>query len=235
MAGAGPHERPRFRYLQEPVPIFFPESEQVPETAVHFRVKTALYLVLERQLRGKAFVGSDQFMYWVPNDPKQCLAPDLMVRLGMSSAPVRSFKTWEHGAPQVAVEILSAADSRDNDWSAKLERYCRAGVGELVRFDPEAKEVPLALWDLADGNVFQRDLGQEGSRRSEALGAYWVVQPHPELGSVLRLATDPEGYDLWPTPEEVALRERAAKEAERAAKEAALARVAELEQQLRER
>lgn len=42
-------------------------------------------------------------------------------------------------------------------------------------------------------------------------------------GAKLRIADDPEGKTLWPT----------AAEAERAAKEAALARVAELEAELR--
>lgn len=206
-------------------PVLFPEHEQVPESSVHLRVRTALYVILERALRGKAFVGSDQFLYWDPTDAGRCLAPDVMVRLGMSSAPLPSFKTWKHGAPQLAVEILSKTDARDRDWSAKLESYCRSGVLELVRFDPEATVTPLAVWDLANGDAFQRDLGQEESRRS-VLDGYWTVRPDAELGCVLRVANDPGGEDLWPTPEELFERERAARAAD-------LARIAELEQKLR--
>jgi hypothetical protein len=43
------------------------------------------------------------------------------------------------------------------------------------------------------------------------------------------------GTNLWLTSDELLARESAEKEAERAEKEAALARVAELERQLRER
>jgi Uma2 family endonuclease len=241
MAG-GSLERPPHGYLREPVPIFFPVAEQVPESSVHLRVRTALYLLLERELRGRAFVGSDQFLYWNPIDPKQCLAPDVMVRIGMASAPVRSFKTWKHGAPHVAVEIVSPSDSRDDDWNGKLERYRRCGVAELVRVNPEAEVPTLTLWDLVEGDLVERDLSGGGSRWSAALGAHWVLLPDAELGCVLRLSRDPEGRDLWPTAEELLARERAEKEAAsaekelaNAEKEAALARIAELERQLRER
>jgi Uma2 family endonuclease len=248
MAG-GSLERPAHKYLREPVPIFFPVAEQLPESSVHLRVRTALYLLLERELRGKAFVGSDQFVYWNPTDPKQCLAPDVMVRLGMPSTPLPSFKTWKHGAPHVAVEIVSPSDSRDDDWNDKLERYRRCGVAELVRVNPESEAPSLTLWDLVEGDLVERDLAGGGSRWSPALGAYWVLIPDTELRCILRLARDPEGTDLWPTTEELLARERAEKEAARAEKEAAraekelasaekeaaLARIAELERQLRER
>jgi len=45
----------------------------------------------------------------------------------------------------------------------------------------------------------------------------------------IRIADDADGRHLWPTPVEVALQER---EAERRAKDAALARIAELEAEL---
>jgi len=93
------------------VPIHFPSDESMPESAVHLRLRTALFLVLEGKLRGRAFVGSDQFVYWDPTDPKACLAPDAFVRLGGPSGLPPSFKTWEHGAPHVAVEIISRSEA----------------------------------------------------------------------------------------------------------------------------
>jgi Uma2 family endonuclease len=176
-----------------------------------------------------------QFLYWDPTDAKQRLSPDVMVRLGMPSTPLGSFKTWEHGAPQVAVEIISDYDARTDIWNDKLERYRHSGVAEVVRFDPRAVDSPLTLWDIVEGVLVARDLTQEGARRSAALGAFWVVVPDPELGQVLRLARDVGGTNLWLTSDELLARESAEKEAERAEKEAALARVAELERQLRER
>src|SRR5437899_2647221 len=103
----------RYRYLREPRPLHFPCADQVPESPVHLRLRTALFLVLEGRLRGKAFVGSDHFVYWDASDPRACVAPDVFVRMGGPFTLPPSFRTWEHGAPQLAVEILSRSDARD--------------------------------------------------------------------------------------------------------------------------
>jgi Uma2 family endonuclease len=249
--------RPARRYLRTPEPLHFPTSESMPETSLHLRLRTALFLVLDHRLNGRAFVGSDQFVYWDPTDPTACLAPDAFVRLGCPFALLPSFKVWEHGAPNLAVEVISRADARDHNWQQKLSRYARCGVGELVSFDPEEQERPLRLWDLVEGDLVERDLSEASARFCEALGAFWVVAPDPVLGRALRVAADAEGTELWPTPAEAAFEaaeaeqrqkeveraakeveraakevERAAKEVERGEKEAALARVAELEREL---
>ncbi len=251
--GASLPARPPRRYLRPPEPLHFPSSEEMPETSVHLRLRTALFLVLDHRLSGRAFVGSEQFVYWDPTDPAACLAPDAFVRLGCPYALLPSFKVWEHGAPNLAVEIISATDARDRNWQQKLVRYARCGVTELVRYDPEDQARPLRLWDLLDGDLVERDLSEPGARFCEALGAYWVIAPDPVLGRALRIAADAEGSELWPTPAEAKQLEneaervatereraekeaaRAEKEAERAEKEAALARVAELERELERR
>jgi hypothetical protein len=74
---AEPPSRPRHVYLRDPVPIHFPSHAEMPESAVHLRLRTALFLVLDANLRGRAYVGSDQFVYWDPTDPKACVAPML--------------------------------------------------------------------------------------------------------------------------------------------------------------
>jgi hypothetical protein len=227
------------RYLTSPKPIHFPTTRPVPETAVHMRLRTALFLIIERELRGRAFVGSDQFVYWDATDPKACLSPDVIVRLGGPLELLPSYKTWVHGAPQLGIEIVSRTDRRDKSLPKNLERYRRAGIAELARFDPE-KSKPLRLWDFSDGKLAERDLTDPEARRCAALAAYWVVVNDATLGPMLRVARDSAGTDLWVTPDEAeqaasASRdaERAALEAERAAKDAALARIAELERQLR--
>ena len=244
------------RYVRAPTPLFFPSEEEVPETPVHLRLRTALFLILERELRGRAFVGSEQFVYWDPTDPKACLAPDVLVRMGGPLELVPSFKVWKHGAPHLGVEVISPADSRDRDWNEKLERYRRAGIAEVVRFDPDDTAAPLRLWDLVEGDLVERDPSDPEGFRCDVLGVYWSVVRDAVLGPMLRVARDREGTDRWLMPEEAeqaaraalqteratlqteraALQtERAALQTERAAKEAALARIAELERKLRGR
>lgn len=202
------------RYLRAPIRVHFPVADAVPESGVHLELRTALFLMLQTEFAGRAFVGSDQFLYWDPTDPKHCIAPDVMVRLGAADAPVPCWKVWEGGAPHVAVEIVSSSDASDRNWSLKLERYLRSGVQEVVRFDPEDDTRALRLWDRVDGDLVERDLTGASGRLSDALGLYWLVSPDARLGRKLRLARDANGTFLLPTPEE---------------------RIAELEAELRKR
>ena len=208
----------------------------MPESALHLRLRTALFLILDQRLGGQAYVGSDQFVYWDPTNPKACLAPDAFVRFGGPRELLPSYKAWEHGAPHVAVEILSSNDRRDRELEKRLERYRRCGVGELVIFDPENRETLLRLWDLVDGDLVERDLGGPAALRSDALHAYWYLQPHERLGALLRLAEAADGSGLWPTPEEAQAAEREKAQAERDQERAtAERRIAELEAELRRR
>jgi len=214
---------PRTSYLREPVPVHFPTEETVPETIVHLELRTALYTVMKLAFGERATIGSDQFVYWDPTDPHQCLAPDVFARLGPKNAPFDSWKVWERGAPHVAVEIVSDSDAGEALWQAKLGRYRKCGVAEVVRFHAGAASGVLRVWDAVEGDLVERVVGPEAVAESTVLGAFWRTSNDPALGQFLRLSWDREGSDTLPTPTEAA--ERAQKAAE--------ARVAELEAELR--
>lgn len=186
------------RYVRPPVPLEFPAADEVPETKRHLKLRTLLFELLDLAFADRAALGSDQFVYWDPTDPKACLAPDAFVRLGQPDFLFRSWKAWEHGAPHVAVEIINAADERDRDWEAKLGRYRRLGVSELVRFDPEVEQGSLRTWDLVEQDLVERQLSG-ASARSRYLPGYWVVANDAALGPTLRLSHDELGHELYPT------------------------------------
>ena len=240
MAGAERHERggrpPQGgvmvggqRYVRAPSPIHFPTDERVPETKRHLELRTLLYQFLKLGFSQSAAIGSDQFVYWDPTSPSACLAPDAFVRNGQPNDLFGSWKVWERGAPHVAVEVVSASDPAT--WEEKLEKYRRLGVSELVRFDPESQLQPLRVWDLFDGDLLERDLS-EPVAQSRFLGGYWLLVPDSELGLTLRLAHDPLGHRLYPSPAE---HQAEAHRAEAEARQAAEQRVRELEAELARR
>jgi Uma2 family endonuclease len=191
------------RYLRAPVPIRFPEAELVPESKRHLKQRTTLFQILEFAFADRAAIGCDQFVYWDPTDPTRCLAPDAFVRLGRPDDLFKSWKVWERGAPEVAVEILSESDARDRDWEGKLTRYRLLGVQELVCFDPEHEPPSLRVWDFLDGDLVER--GVSGTTaQSRYLPGCWVVVADEISGSLLRLSRDVEGTELYPTPAEQA-------------------------------
>jgi Uma2 family endonuclease len=214
MAMSDGHE---VRYVRAPVPIVFPSEAQVPETKWHLKLRTLLYELLDLAFASRAAIGCDQFVYWDPTDPTACVAPDAFVRLGQPDFMFRSWKTWELGAPQLAVELISESDERDRDWNAKLERYRRLGVSELVRFDAQALERPLRVWDLVEHDLVEREVAGR-SARSNCLPGYWVVTEEENLGPALRLSHDAAGHDVYLTRAEAAERRLREVEAELAAR-----------------
>ncbi|NUQ78912.1 MAG: Uma2 family endonuclease [Polyangiaceae bacterium] len=169
----------------------------MPETKRHLEARTTLYLLLKDALSGAA-IGSDQFVYFDASDPRKCLAPDVFVKRGVPETTFDNWKTWERGAPDLAVEIVSETDRRDADWEGKLARYQACGVHEVVRFDPEGDEPSLRVWDRIDGELVERDMTGPNLRECQALHLWWVVVPSM-YGPMLRLARDPDGSGLLPT------------------------------------
>ena len=200
----------------------------MPETRRHLGLRTALFQILEAAFADRATIGSEQFVYWDPTDPKACCAPDVMLRLGEKDTPFDSWKVWERGAPQLAIEIISASDADYAPWERKLERYRHVGVRELVRFDPDDVEEPFRVWDLADGVAVERDRASPGFLECRTLGAFFCLRQDDALGIMLRLARDAEGTELLPTPQE-------ARQGAEQARLAAEARVRELEAELARR
>jgi Uma2 family endonuclease len=196
----------------QPPVLHFPEQAEVPETKDHLELRTLLYQFLMFAFSRVAKVGSEQFVYWDPTDTTACLAPDAFVRLGAPDERFRSWKVWEHGAPHVAVEILSESDRLA--WDHKLERYQRMGVSELVAFDPDFPEQPLRIWDFVGDQLLERKL-LEPWAKSQHLGGYWLPVEVPGEGLTLRLSHDEHGEHLFPTRAEAEAR-RAEAEARRA-------------------
>lgn len=215
----------RQRYVRPPQPIYFPASEEMPETNRHLELRTALYLILKRELSKQATIGSEQFIYWDPTNANKKLAPDAFVKLGLPHKTFRVWKTWQRAAPEVAVEVVSDSDVADEAWEAKLERYRAAGIAEVVRFDPDDREQPIRIWDHIDGDLVERARPEDGVFECVCLGLYWLAVPDAELDQMLRLSRDREGRDLLLTPAEAEQAEaRARAEEARARAEEARAR-----------
>ena len=79
------------------------------------------WVILKRELAHTATLGSDQFVYWDPRTSTKRLAPDAFVRLGVPHRTFRTWKIWLHGAPDLAVEIVSESDEGEPDWDEFLQ------------------------------------------------------------------------------------------------------------------
>jgi Uma2 family endonuclease len=180
-----------------PLSPHFPDYAEVPESTRHFELRSLLYEFLTLAFGEVATIGCDQFVYWDPSNPRVCLSPDAFVRFGPKDEHFRSWKVWERGVPEVAVEIISESEG-ELSWDEKLDRYRQLGISELVRFDPESPEQALRTWDSLGGVLVERRLA-EPSSRSRHLGGYWLPVKEPNGELTLRLSRDQHGLSLFPT------------------------------------
>ena len=220
-AGSGSSRAARksvaLRYRRATTPLSFPERQLMPEGKTHLTLRTFPYQLLRFALGPSHSVGSEQFVYWNAADPRRCLAPDAFVKLHVPDAQFGTWKTWERGAPDLAVEIVSPSEGDGIDWEEKLARYFECGVQELVRFDPEAPAGErLRVWDRVDGDLVERTV-EDSRTPCLTLDLEWVIG---------QVDVEPVGLRLADAAGALVLD---AREAETKAREAAEARVRELE------
>jgi Uma2 family endonuclease len=182
---------PAVRYVRPPRPLHFPEEALTLESKTHLTLRTFLYRLLHFALGAEHSVGSEQFVYWNAADPRRCLAPDVFVKLDVPDRQFGTWKTWERGgAPELAVEIVSATEGDGVTWDEKLSRYHECGVAELVRFDPAAPEGErLRVWDRVREDLVERVIADDRTP-CLTLGLNWVVCPVESEPLGLRLVDD---------------------------------------------
>jgi len=209
-------------------------DETMPESVVHDEAVALLRALLTWWSRGRNVqVARNLAVRWDEAQPTFGVDPDVCV---LSPPPppdgddLRSVRTWEpgHTTPVLAIEVVSATNPR-KDYVIAPDKYAASGTGELWIFDPllvgpQSHEgpFPLQVWQRDDEGRLIRTYAGDGPATTRFLGAHLVVTAE---GQELRISDDAEGSRLWLTGEE----------AERAAKEEALARVAALEEALRKR
>lgn len=204
----------------------------VPESVMHDQAVDLLRGVLDAwALRaGGMEIVRNLAVRWDEVHPRVGVDPDVAVLRPpppREDDDLKSLRTWlpGHAPPILAIEVVSDSNPH-KDYVVAPDKYAASGTNELWIFDPKlagpsAHGGPFALqiWERNERFGFQRIYAGDGPARSRVLDAFVVVV---EDGQKLRIADDADGRSLWLTP----------LEAERAAKDTALARVAELEAKL---
>ncbi len=185
-------------------------------------------------------VDSDTFIYFIEGDPNRRVAPDLLIAFGVSKESLERnnvYLVWEVGKfPDFIMEVGSSSTA-NNDLGPKRALYAELGALEYWRYDPTGGEhygEPLVGEYLVDGEYrrFEMMPDPDGYPRAHS----------PLLNLDLRWEEDRlHFYDpvagIWlENYQEVTARARAAEakaEAERASRESAQDRIAQLEAELR--
>jgi len=200
-------------------PIEYPESDGAPmaETDIHRDLMAELIAELDTffQSDPEVYVSGNLFLYYVENNPKKRVAPDVFVVRGVSKRKRRIYCLWEEGqAPDVVFEI-SSRGTWGEDLQRKWKLYAQLGVKEYFLFDPEYDYLIEALvgYRLENGEYTQLEVNDD-RLYSETLGLELV-----NTGKTLRLF-NPQTGSFLPTRSEEAAARRQAEEARQQAEEA---------------
>ena len=149
--------------------------------------------------RDTVFVGIDLLVYYVRNQPKFSVAPDILVALDVPGGHRDSYKIWEVGrVPDFMMEVASTSTAAE-DAGRKKDLYARLGVREFWLYDPKGgMHAPrLQAFELRHG-------------RYDPLVPEWAVAPVLAIRSRvlgLEFRFDGEDLRLWnPVTERYLLR-----------------------------
>lgn len=207
-------------------------EETMPESVAHDEAVELLKALLAFWVRSTsspdstAFVARNLAVRWDEEHPKVGVDPDVCV---LVPAPpdvqdLGSVRTWVsgHSAPLLAIEVVSETNPR-KDYAIAPDKYAASGTTELWIFDPllagpasHGGPHRIQVWSRQPDGDLVRIYAGAGPAFSPALQA-WLVAI--DEGRRLRIADDEAATRFWMTSEET----------ERAAKDGALARIAELE------
>ena len=242
-------------------PSDYPESDGKPmaETPIHWlaTVDATYPLRLFYQHRGDVYVASDMIVYYVEGDPKRSLVPDVWVAFGAPKLPERrTWLTWLEGkGPDFVLEITSKSTKREDE-VRKKKLYEELGVREYWQFDPTGDYLDPILKGRvlgAEGKYRDLVLKERGGvlRHPSLLGLDLCLEEgrlfYFDPTRSVRLLTPEEDRNARHKAEEAAQAAEKAKQSiqaerdrearlrreETAARQAAEARIAELERQLR--
>ena len=215
-----------------PAAVDYPSSDGKPLAENDAQLHAILYAVGALRVRygdrPDVYVSGDLLVYYEEDNPRVSVAPDAFVVFGVEDRQRMSYKVWEEGkGPDFVLEVASP-----NTWREDVERkpgvYAGLGVSEYFLFDPMGEHLSPRL---------------QGYRLVD--GAYEPLVVVESIDRTLTLASEVLGLELRAKGEEMRFHnpatdetllsyaeEHAARREEAAARQAAEARVAELEARL---
>ena len=211
--------------ILSPTAVEYPSSDGKPIAENDAQGNAIMYAIGSLRSwfanRPDVYVSGDLLIYYEEGNPKASVAPDTFVVFGAGMYFRQTYKLWEEPkAPDFVLEVASANTWREDE-GPKHELYERLGVREYWQYDPTGEHLGVRL----KGHRLVRGVYEPQPVVQSVDGA--LVLRSEVLGLDLRVR-DGEPYFQDPTTGRRLLSHREAD----AARQAAEARVAELEARL---
>ena len=180
----------------------YPDTDGKPMAASDLHLEILIWLI--QALREHfadtpdTYVSGDILTYYTEGNPRDVVAPDVLVAFGIGQKRRHTYKVWEEGkVPDFVMEFSSKTTYR-NDLTDKKALYAALGISNYLLYDAEALYLspPLMGFRLVDGVYVPIPPGADGCIHSDVLGLDFVIQE-----GRLRVY-DPIGGEWLQTPAE---------------------------------
>ncbi len=180
----------------------YPDTDGKPMAASDLHLEILIWLI--QALREHfadmpdTYVSGDILTYYTEGNPRDVVAPDVLVTFGIGKKRRHTYKVWEEGkVPDFVMEFSSKTTYR-NDLTDKKALYAALGISNYLLYDAEALYLspPLMGFRLVDGVYMPIEPGADGRIHSDVLGLDFVIQE-----GRLRVY-DPIGGEWLQTPAE---------------------------------
>ena len=230
-------------YAPTDTPDLYPETDGEPMAAsdLHLEILIWLLQVLKAHFvdMPDTYVSGDILTYYTEGNPRDVVAPDVIVSFGIGQKNRHTYKVWEEGkAPDFVMEF-SSKTTYQKDLTEKRTLYAALGIPNYLLYDAEALYLPSPLmgFQLVKGLYVPIRPGDAGNIHSDVLGLDFVVQERrlrvyePVRGEWLQ--TPAEAYAARAEREAIARRKAEAEtQQETIARQKAEAEVERLREQL---
>lgn len=162
-------------YVPIEAEIYYPDADGKPMAAsdLHYRLLMWTRQALEAHFvqNPDVYISGDIMMYYKEGEPREHLAPDVLVCFGINTKMRRTYKVWEEGkAPDFVMEF-SSESTYDKDLTEKMDVYASLEIQDYFLYDPEGLYLPTPLmgYTLVDGVYVAISPGEQGGFRSSVL------------------------------------------------------------------
>ncbi len=231
--------------------VFYPETDGKPLPDGEYQAPLYIEIVGTLQThfshRPDVHVNGNTMFYYEEGNPRRVISPDCYVAFNVDVERIfrnNTYLLWEMGKPPDFVLEIGSPSTRRNDLGPKRDLYARLGIGEYWRFDGTGGDFyrePLVGEYLQDGEYRRFQLHEEpdgmiwGRSPTLSLDLWWDNGRLRYYDPVARsfLLNRQEEHEARIAAEEATESAQVSIEAERAARQSAEDRVAELEAELR--
>ena len=206
----------------------YPDTDGKPMAASDLHLEILIWLLQALRAYFAAmpdtYVSGDILTYYTEGNPRDVVAPDVLISFGIGKKRRHTYKVWEEGKVPDFVMEFSSKTTYQNDLTDKKVLYAALGIPNYLLYDAEALYLssPLMGFRLVEGVYVPMQIGDDGRIHSDVIGLDFVIQENR-----LRVY-DPIGGEWLQTPAEAhaarAEREASKRQQQRARAETAEAR-----------